>query len=156
MLVLDEQLLGRHLEATLGRWYRGPVRFITKLRPGSVSKDDAIPALLRQQHHATFLTINEPDFWRKIVIDAHFCVVCFALPDSRTDEMPGLLRTVFRLPAFRTKARRMGKVLRVADMIKSSLNVLDSYAEAFLDLMNAKVWSSSKTMRELPRLNKVA
>jgi hypothetical protein len=48
------------------------------------------------------------------------------------------------------------RFVEVADMIKSSLNVLDSYAEAFLDLMNANVWSSSKTMRELLRLNKVA
>jgi hypothetical protein len=48
MLVLDEQLLGRNLEAALGRWYRGSVR------------------------------------------------------------------AIFRLPRFRTKARRMGKVLRVA------------------------------------------
>jgi hypothetical protein len=81
MLVLDEQLLGRNLEAALGRWYRGPVHFITDLRPGTVIKDDAIPVLLRQQQQATFLTINEADFWRT---------------------------------AFRTKARRMGKVLRVA------------------------------------------
>ena len=114
MRVVDAPLLGCHLEATRGRWYRGPVRFITELRPGSVITDDAIPALLRQQHHATFLTIHEPDFWRKVVIDAHVCVVCFALPDSRTAEISDLLRTVFRLPAFRTKARRMGKVLRVA------------------------------------------
>src|SRR6266511_2841835 len=97
MLVLDEQLLGRHLEAALGRWYRGPVRFITDLRPGTVIKDDAIPVLLRQQHHATFLTINEPDFWHKVVIDAHFCVACFALPDSRAREIPELLRAVCQL-----------------------------------------------------------
>ena len=114
MLVLDEQLLGRNLDAALGRWYRGPVRFITDLRPGTLIKDDAIPVLLRQQQHATFLTIDEADFWRKVVIDAHFCVVCFALPDSRAREIPELLRAVFRLPAFRTKARRMGKVLRIA------------------------------------------
>jgi hypothetical protein len=113
MLVLDEQLLGRNLEAALGRWYRGPVRFITDLRPRTVIKDDAIPVLLRQQL-ATFLTINEADFWRKVAIDARFCVICFALPDSRAREIPGLLRAVFRLPSFRTKARRMGKVLRVA------------------------------------------
>jgi hypothetical protein len=114
MLVLDEQLLGRNLEAALGRWYHGPVRFITDLRPRTVIKDDAIPALLRQQHHATFLTINELDFWRRVAIDARFCVICFALPDSRAWEIPGLLRAVFRRPSFRTKARRMGKVLRVA------------------------------------------
>jgi predicted GTPase len=113
MLVLDEQLLGRNLDATLARWYRGPVLFITDLRPGTVIKDDAIPVLLRQQHQATFLTINETDFWQKVLIDAHFCVVCFALPDSQAREIPQLLRAVFHLPAFQTKVRRMGKVVRV-------------------------------------------
>jgi hypothetical protein len=39
-------------------------------------------------------------------------------------------------------------------MMKSSLNVLNSYAEAFRDLINAKVRSSSNTIRELLRLNK--
>ena len=76
-------------------------------------KDAAIPALLRQQHQATFLTINETDFWRTVAIDPHFCIVCFAMPDSRAREVAPLLRTVFRLPPFRSKARRMGKVLRV-------------------------------------------
>jgi len=113
MLVLDEQLLGRDLESALVRWYRGPVLFITDLRPGTIIKDDKIPLLLRQQHQATFLTINESDFWRKVAIDAHFCVVCFALPDSRAGEIPILLRAFFRLAAFQSKARRMGKVLRV-------------------------------------------
>jgi len=113
MLVLDEQLLGRDLDTELAHWYRGPVLFITDLRPGTVIKDDAIPPLLRQQRQTTFLTINESDFWRKVAIDARFCVVCFGLPDSRAGEIPALLRAVFRLAAFQTKARRMGKVLRV-------------------------------------------
>ena len=113
MLVLDEQLLGRNLDAALARWYRGPVLFITDLRPSTVIKDDAIPVLLRQQHQATFLTINETDFWQKVAIDAHFCVVCLAVPDSQAREIPRLLRAVLRLPAFLTKVRRMGKVVGV-------------------------------------------
>ena len=113
MLVLDEQLLGRNLEARLRRWHRGSVVFITELRPGTVIKDDAIPVLLREQRRPTFLTINEHDFWRRVAIDERFCVVCFALSDSRAGEIPDLLRAVFRLPEFRTKARRMGSVLRV-------------------------------------------
>ena len=112
MLVLDEQLSGRDLETLLGRWYPGPVLFITDLRPGTVIKDDAIPALPHQQRHATFLTINEANFWRKVATGDRFCVVCFALPDSRAREIPNLLRAVFRLSTFRTKTRRMGKVLR--------------------------------------------
>jgi hypothetical protein len=78
-----------------------------------VIKDDVIPILLHRQHQATFLTLNETDFWRKVAIDDRFCVVCFTLPDSRVREIPNLLRAVLRLPAFRTKTRRMGKVLRV-------------------------------------------
>jgi hypothetical protein len=113
MLVLDEQLLGRDLERALGRWYRGSVRFITELRPGTIIKDDAIPALLRECNRATFLTINEQDFWRRVAIDERFCVICFALPDSRAREIPALLRVVLRLPEFRIKARRMGWALRV-------------------------------------------
>jgi len=105
--------LGRLLEAALRRWYRGPLRVIPDLRPGTVIKDEVIPALLRRQPHTTSLTINEADLWRRVAIDAHFCVVCFVLPDWRVREIPALLRVVFRLPAFRTKARRMGKVLRV-------------------------------------------
>ena len=37
--------------------------------------------------------------------------------------------------------------------MKSSLNVLNSYAQAFRDLINVKVRSSSETVRELLRLN---
>jgi hypothetical protein len=113
MLVLDEQLLGRDLDTALAHWYRGPVLFITDLRPGTVIKDDAIPNVLRQQQQATFLTINETDFWRKVDIDTHFCIICFAIPDSRAHEIVILLRAAFRLPMLRTKAQRMGKVLRV-------------------------------------------
>ena len=113
MLVLDEQLSGRDLETVLGRWYPGPMLFITDLRPGTVIRDDAIPVLLHQRRQATFLTIHEADFWRKVVIDDRFCVVCFALLDSRAREIPNLLRAVFRPSTFRTKTRRMGKVLRV-------------------------------------------
>lgn len=113
MLVLDEQLMGRSIENDLIRWYRGSIRFINDLRPGTVIKDDAIPALLRQQSQATFLTINVTDFWQVVAIDASFCIVCFTMPDSRANEIATLLRTVFRIPLFSTKTRRMGKVLRV-------------------------------------------
>lgn len=113
MLILDEQLLGRNLEVALARWYRGSIVFITDLRPYSIIKDEAVPVLLRQQRSPTFLTINETDFWRKVSIDQHFCVVCFPLPDSQAEEISGLLRVVFRHDLFQTKAQRMGKVLRV-------------------------------------------
>jgi len=113
MIVLDGQLLGRNLEQDMARWYRGAVQCITDLRPPTVIKDDAVPELLRQHNHPTFITINKRDFWRKIAADRQYCVVCFALSDARVREIPTLLRTLLRSPAFRTKVQRMGKVIRV-------------------------------------------
>ncbi|MBI4639564.1 MAG: hypothetical protein HY731_02655 [Candidatus Tectomicrobia bacterium] len=115
MIVLDEQLLGRNIELEIAKWYRGAVRFIIDLRPNSVIKDEAIPELLRRQNRPTFVTINEKDFWRRIAIDHRYCVVCFALSDSRVSKIPQSLRSLLHRPEFRTKATRMGKVIRVAD-----------------------------------------
>lgn len=113
MIVLDEQLLGRNIEVEIAQWYRGTVRFITDLRPHTVIKDDAVPELLRQQNQPTFVTINERDFWQKIVADRRYCVVCFALSDARARDIPLSLRGLLRYPEFKTKAQRMGRVIRV-------------------------------------------
>jgi hypothetical protein len=72
-----------------------------------------MPVLLRQQQGATFITINERDFWHDVLITKHFCVLCFALPTKDVEELPELLRAVLRCPPFHTKAERMGKVARV-------------------------------------------
>ena len=76
-------------------------------------KDDAIPYLLQQQSQATFVTINERDFWQKVAITERFCVVCFALSDSRATEISPRLRLLFRHPLFATKRLRMGKVILI-------------------------------------------
>ena len=115
MIVLDEQLLGRQLEIEIAKWYRGRIQFIHELRPHTVVKDDAIPDLLRQQSQPTFVTINEKDFWRKVAITPHFCMVCFTLPDLRVGEIPPLLRSLLQHTEFKTKAKRMGKVIRVSE-----------------------------------------
>jgi hypothetical protein len=115
MIVLDEQLLGRNLDSTIARWYRGGVCFVTDLRPNTVIKDDAIPMLLPAQDQPTFVTLNESDFWLKVVINEHFCVVCFAWPDSRSPQISTALRPLFRHPLFVTKKQRMGAVIRIAD-----------------------------------------
>jgi hypothetical protein len=114
VIVLDEQLLGRNLERLISAWYPGAVRFITELRVGTVIKDDAIPSILRQERDATFVTINESDFWEVVDITPDFCMVCFALPDSQVSLVPDLLRQVLNHPRFSTKALRMGCVIRVS------------------------------------------
>ena len=115
MIVLDEQLLGRDIELEIAKWYRGAVQFIMDLRPNTVIKDDAIPELLRQQSQSTFVTINEKDFWRKVVVDKRYCIICFAMSDARVSEIPQALRALLHRPEFKTKARRMGKIIRVTN-----------------------------------------
>lgn len=112
MIVLDEQLLGRGLESEIAAWYRGTVCFIHELRPQTVVKDDAIPALLRQQRQPTFVTINDHHFWRKVEPDARFCIVCFDFSDAEARLIPPLLKRLLRHPNFKTKAQRMGCVIR--------------------------------------------
>ena len=114
MIVLDEQLKNAGLEEQIGRWYRGRVVNITSLRPSTVIKDDAIPLLLRQVPDSTFVTINIADFWRRIGPDRQFCLACFPLSDERVAEISDLLRRLFRLPQFKSKQARRGKIIRVS------------------------------------------
>lgn len=115
MIILDEQLMKQSIRLAIAKWYRGSVRLVTDLRPQTIIKDDAVPDLLRRENQPTFVTINEKDFWKKVPIDSQFCVVCFTLPYTRTEEIPGALRSLLRHPEFKTKAARMGKVIRVSE-----------------------------------------
>ena len=109
MIVLDEELQGLALEAAIGSWYRGAVLVIKELRPGTVIKDEAIPALLRHVKQPTFVTINHTDFWRRLPADPAFCLVCLKLTADQANDIPDVLRRLLRLREFRTKGNRMGR-----------------------------------------------
>jgi hypothetical protein len=79
-----------------------------------VIKDEAIPTLLRRVDQTTFVTINHTDFWRRIPAERAFCLVCFRLSADQAQEIPDLLRRLLRLPEFRTKRERMGKVALIS------------------------------------------
>jgi hypothetical protein len=113
MIVLDEQLIGINLAEDIRRWWQGQVRNITDLRPDTIIPDEAIPALLHHARQPTFVTINTDDFWRKTPASGRYCIVCCELPGERAEEIAGWLRALFRLPEFKTKSARMGKVVRV-------------------------------------------
>jgi hypothetical protein len=115
MIVLDEQLQGLGLEESIARWYRGAVVVVKKLRPGVVIKDEAIPTLLRQLKQPTFVTIDYMDFWRRVAADNAYCIVCLDLPTERVEEIPARLRQLLRLPEFKTKKARMGKVVLIRE-----------------------------------------
>lgn len=110
MIVLDEELQGLGLEEAIARWYRGAVFVIKQLRPGTVIKDEAIPTILRRVGQPTFVTINHADFWRRVPAEPSFSLVCFKLTSDQAPEIPMMLRRLLRLPEFRTKRGRMGKV----------------------------------------------
>jgi hypothetical protein len=114
VIVLDENLQVLRLGNPIARWYRGRVCYIIDLDPGAVIKDEAIPTYLHQLKRATFVTTNVTDFWPRVRADARYAIVCLSLPNDRLREVPNLLRRLFRIPELRTKAARMGKVVRVS------------------------------------------
>jgi len=114
VIVLDENLQVLRLGNPIATWYPGRVCYIIDLDPGAVIKDEAVPTYLRQLRGATFVTTNVTDFWRRVRADARYGIVCLSLPNERLREVPNLLRRLFRLPELKTKAARMGKVVRVS------------------------------------------
>jgi hypothetical protein len=114
VIVLDEHLKQVGVEVSIRRWYRGSVCSIRDLRPGTIIKDDVVPALLRTAAQPTFVTVDWMDFWQRMEPHPRFCLVCFTLPPDRGREIAALLRHMLRLPAFNTKAARMGKIARIS------------------------------------------
>jgi hypothetical protein len=141
MIVLDEELQGLGLEATIGQWYRGAVILIKHLRPGTVIKDEAVPVLLRRVKFATFVTINYGDFWRHLPAEQSFCVLCLKLTVDQVGEISHWLRQVFRLPEFKTKTARMGKVALVSPRSLQYYHGGDS-------LVYLHVWSAAERHKQ--------
>jgi hypothetical protein len=110
-IILDDQLFDLEVLVPIARWIT--VQRLRDLRPGEVIKDDRVPGLLRQLRQPTFVTIDM-GFWNRGLRDARYCILCFPLRNEKQYELPGLLRRLLRLPEFRTKAARMGKVAQVS------------------------------------------
>jgi len=109
-IILDDQLFDLEVLVPIARWIT--VQRLRDLRPGEVIKDDRVPVLLRQLRQPTFVTIDM-GFWNRGLRDASYCTLCFPLRNDKQYELPGLLRRLLRLPEFRTKRARMGKVAQV-------------------------------------------
>ena len=109
-IILDDQLFDLEVLVPIARWIT--VQRLRDLRPGEVIKDDRVPVLLRQSRQTTFVTIDM-GFWNRGLRDASYCILCFPLRNDKQYELPRLLRRLLRLPEFRTKRARMGKVAQV-------------------------------------------
>ena len=115
MIVVDENLHSRPIMSMINAWYQGQVVSVTSLRSSTVIKDDAIPGLWLTLKQPTFIPINDSDFWQKVAPHPAYCVITFPLPKERVKDVPNLLRLIFRHPECKTKAVRMGKVVRLTD-----------------------------------------
>jgi len=110
-IVIDEQIQHQNVLASLRAWIT--VKRVLELRRDSVIKDESVPHLLHHQQRPTFVTINVKDFWKPKLCDRRYCIICFSVPDPKQYEIPKLLRRLFHLPEFKTRAARMGKVMHV-------------------------------------------
>jgi hypothetical protein len=110
-VVLDDHLSSRDVFVPLTRWTT--VRFLREVRPDEVIKDERVPTVLQSLPRPTFVTIDGW-FWDRTRRDPRYCIVYVAVREDEQREVPVLLRRLFRLPDFRTRAARMGKIVRVS------------------------------------------
>jgi hypothetical protein len=113
VIFLDEAIHGPTIVRPIAIWYTGQVVSLNSLRLGTLVKDEAVPMLLRTVSRPTFVTLNVDDFWHKIPPDPHYSIICFELTAKEVLKLPDILRTIFQMPEFKTKAARMGKIVRV-------------------------------------------
>jgi hypothetical protein len=82
------------------------------LRPGEWIADDRVPEILHTLREPTFVTIDA-DFCDRAFCHPSYCILFFDLSDDDQEALPRLLRTLLRRKDFRSRAARMGKVVRV-------------------------------------------
>jgi hypothetical protein len=110
-IIVDEQLGRTEVLLPLRRWITA--QKIESLRPFEVIKDDRVLQILWEFKRPTFVTIDS-EFYDKRNCDKRYCLVYFVLTPLEQNQLPGLLRQLLRLPEFKTRVVRMGKVVRVS------------------------------------------
>lgn len=108
MNVLDENIIDNQ-RRLLSSW-RIPVRQIGYEIGRKGMKDREIIPFLLPLNQPTFFT-RDDDFYQRYLCHAGYCLVYL---DVRKEEVATFVRRVLRHTAFRTKARRMGKVIRAS------------------------------------------
>ena len=111
MIVLDDQISYDVIMMGISSWYPGAVVSIRDRRPHGQILDPEIPTLLRELRQPTFVSINYHDFFHRQFLHAAYSIVCLRLEQNEARRVPDLLRDVLRMPAYRTKAQRMGKII---------------------------------------------
>ena len=103
-LVLDDQLDVQAILPRLEPWITA-VR-LQSLRPGEHVLDDRVPEILCTLQRPTFVTIDR-GFWNRRLCHASYCILYFDLLTDQQQQLPSILRRLFRLVEFRTRAVRI-------------------------------------------------
>lgn len=109
--MLDDHLWMAEVCDRIRRW--STAQFLRDIRPGEVIKDERVPSLLRALRMPAFVTIDRR-FGDRALRDRRYCILLFELSTNEQGEIPALLRQLMRLPEFRTRVARMGKIARVS------------------------------------------
>lgn len=126
MNILDENVIDSQ-RSQLRSWHIA-VRQIGYEIGWKGMKDREIIPLLHQVNEATFFT-RDSDFYHAKLCHASYALVFL---DVRKQEVALFVRRLLRHPAFNTKAKRMGKIIRVSH-IGLSLWQLHHRNEAHLE-----------------------
>lgn len=108
MNILDENIIDSQ-RRLLNSW-RIPVRQIGYEIGQKGMKDREIIPFLHQLNQPTFFT-RDDDFYEHRLCHAGYCLVYL---EVRKEEVAIFVRRVLRQTAFKTKAKRMGKVIRAS------------------------------------------
>jgi hypothetical protein len=106
--ILDENIIDSQ-RRLLNSW-RIPVRQIGYEIGQKGMKDREIIPFLHQLNQPTFFT-RDDDFYEHRLCHAGYCLVYL---EVRKEEVAIFVRRVLRQTAFKTKAKRMGKVIRAS------------------------------------------
>ncbi|MCL5977142.1 MAG: hypothetical protein M1147_03300 [Nitrospirae bacterium] len=85
-------------------------------------KDEAIIPLLHKLHSVNFFT-RDIGFYRRQLCHPDYCLVCLVVGQY---EVASFIRRFLKHPSFNTRAKRMGKVIRLTHM---ELQVWELHAE---------------------------
>jgi len=106
--ILDENLPSNQV-ALLESWRIHVKQIGVNIGRRGMSDEDVIPQLL-QNHLPTFFT-RDHGFYDRQLCHAGYSLVVLAV---EKDEAASFIRRFLRHPAFRTRSKRMGKVIRVS------------------------------------------
>lgn len=111
LFIVDDQLAASEVYAPLRELLKS--QRLQQLRPREHILDDRVPQILLTLDRPTFVTIDG-DFWDRRLCHSRYCILYFSLATADQGKLPDQLRRLLRKSEFRTRAGRMGKVIRAA------------------------------------------